>query len=174
MLKHKLIIYFLAIFLKENKTTVTKTALATPQKLLIPKIQVSAYIESVGQDNKGRMDVPKDTNNVAWYNLGFKPGELGNAVIAGHLDDKLGKPSVFYDLADLQPGDEIFVIDENGKQFQFIVTKQVVYNDNQFPLNEIFATTGNPQLILITCFGFYDYLAKNYSQRIVVYSELQT
>ncbi len=57
-----------------------------PKILSIPKLEVNAEIETVGLDNKGAMDVPKNAMNVAWYNLGPKPGEKGNAVMAGHLD----------------------------------------------------------------------------------------
>lgn len=145
---------------------------ATPVFINIPKLGIQTNIEPVGIDSRGRMDVPKNVDNVAWYNLGYKPGEEGNAVLAGHLDDREGKPAVFYNLESLQRGDEVDVVDEDGKVFKFIVTRRAIYDDAKFPIEEVFISSGKAQLVLITCTGTYSPLAKNYSQRIVVYSEL--
>ena len=70
-----------------------------PQTLHIPKINVAAAIEQVGLDTQGRMDVPEDADNVAWYKLGYKPGQKGNAVLAGHYDKETGEPAVFWDIS---------------------------------------------------------------------------
>lgn len=59
--------------------------LASPVRLKIPKINIDAAIESVGLTPEGAMDVPKSHTNVAWFNLGPRPGEQGSAVINGHF-----------------------------------------------------------------------------------------
>lgn len=41
--------------------------------------------------------MPKRFDTVAWYVLGPRPGELGKAVMAGHLDAKTG-PAIFWRL----------------------------------------------------------------------------
>ncbi len=53
------------------------------------------------------MGVPDNGHDVAWFKLGARPGEEGNAVIAGHVDDQKG-PAIFYHLDKLTKGDEIF------------------------------------------------------------------
>jgi sortase A len=143
-----------------------------PVKLSIPDINVSASVEYVGLDSKRNMDVPKNDMNVAWYNLGPKPGEQGSAVMAGHLDRASGGPAVFWDLEKIEEGDEIKVTDENGKVSTFRVTGMETYPFDEFPLQEVFADKSGKKLNLITCDGDFDQATKNYSQRTVVYSEL--
>ena len=69
-----------------------------PIEINIPKINVHASIEQVGQTKTYEMDVPKNAANAAWYVYGAKPGEDGNAVIDGHYDTPSGKPAVFFNL----------------------------------------------------------------------------
>lgn len=144
-----------------------------PVNILINSINVNTKIESVGMDNKGRMDVPKKVENVAWYNLGSKPGFKGSAVIAGHLDTPNGSPAVFYNLTLLKPGDEIEVSDSNGNKLVFLVEKKEIYDSDKFPLDKVFADTSGKKLNLITCNGTWDSADKNYLKRLVVYSALK-
>src|SRR5579864_1086732 len=55
-----------------------------PAHLTIPAIGLSASVESVGLTKTGAMAVPSNTNNVGWFSLGYRPGEVGNAVLTGH------------------------------------------------------------------------------------------
>ncbi len=144
-----------------------------PVKLEIPSISITSNVEYVGLDEKKNMDVPKDAKNVGWYNLGAKPGEIGSAVMAGHLDDPKGAPAVFWDLKKLQKGDEIKVTDKNGKELVFIVTRIETYPFDKFPLQEVFADTSGKYLNLITCEGEFDKATKNYSERTVAYAQLE-
>ncbi|OGE26601.1 hypothetical protein A3C26_04335 [Candidatus Daviesbacteria bacterium RIFCSPHIGHO2_02_FULL_39_12] len=130
-------------------------------------------MEPVGEDAGGKMDVPKLVENVGWYNLGYKAGEKGSAVIAGHFDTVNGAPAVFYYLSQLTKGDEVIVTDKNGKNYIFKVEKSVSYPVDQAPLEEIFAVNDKPRLNLITCFGTWDAGSKNYTNRLVVYTELE-
>lgn len=159
-----------------SRSAVTKTEVVTqpgvPVKLIIPKIHVQATVESVGMDYQGRMDIPKNVDNVAWYNLGSKPGDIGNAVIDGHFDKVTGAPAVFYALNTLSPGDKIISIDARGEKYTFLVVRKKDYLFDKFPLHEVFGSSDKPMLNLITCQGIWNKKTKNYSQRTVVYSEL--
>lgn len=146
--------------------------IGTPQTLSIPKINVNATVESVAQDNKGAMDIPKNSKNVAWYNLGPKPGASGSSVMAGHKDERDGSPSVFWDLKKLEKGDKIIVTDENGEEHTYSVTDKAEYPDANFPLQKVFNTPDKKMLNLITCEGTWNSATRNYSHRTVVYSEL--
>ncbi len=119
------------------------------------------------------MDIPKKAADVGWFSLGFKPGEVGNAVIDGHLDTQTGAPAVFYDLKSLVVGDQIQVTDQAGKQYNFKVTQIQNYPFDQVPLQSVFGNSSRPHLNLITCQGTWDTQNKNYSQRTVVYTELE-
>lgn len=143
-----------------------------PQTITIPKIHVAAVVESVGMDSQGRMDVPQNAVDTAWYKPGFRPGMKGSAVIDGHLDRVTGAPAVFWDLKELTPGDTISVTEDNGKTYTFSVERIVKYPDNSFPIKDVFASSEVPMLNLITCNGTWDKNTKNYSDRLVVYSKL--
>lgn len=143
-----------------------------PQNVRIPTINVDAEVESVGLDAKKRMDVPKIAENAGWYNLGARPGDIGNAVLAGHLDKADGTPAVFWEASKLKAGDEIFITDDKGKEYTFSVVRVETYPFDKFPLDEVFGQTSNAMLNLISCKGEWDEVTKNYSHRTVVYSQL--
>jgi len=143
-----------------------------PRTLTIPKLNITSAVESVGMDKEGRMDVPKDSDNVAWYNLGFKPGTLGSAVMAGHYDKATGAPAVFYNLSSLRVGDSVIVTGADNTKLTFMVTAKKLYPYNNFPLQTVFNTTDKPRLNLITCDGVWSSTSKNYSSRLVIFTEL--
>lgn len=145
---------------------------ARPVRLVIPSLKVDAVIESVGRGSDGAMDIPSKVQDVAWYALGTAPGDIGNAVIAGHLDLANGSPAVFWEIGKLRIGDEVIVYDLDGVEYHFQVTGKQRYPDDQAPLERIFGFSLRSQLNLITCAGTWDRRSHNYSNRLVVYTEL--
>lgn len=145
-----------------------------PRQFDIPKINVSAPIMPVGVDENGKMQLPENINEVGWYSLGFKPGEAGNAVISGHLDSATGAGAIFFHLRELEPGDNLYVTDEHGNQYNFVVTRKAIYKYDKVPLEEVFGESTKKQLNLITCTGQWIASQHNYSQRMIIYSELQS
>src|SRR5712692_9473647 len=70
----------------ENAVVAPAARIVTsPTRLLIPKIGVDAKIEARGLDSNRNMETPNDSHDVAWYDLGPRPGEPGNALINGHV-----------------------------------------------------------------------------------------
>lgn len=155
-----------------KKVTKKENKIGIPKILIIPSINVSTTIESVGVDGQGRMGIPGNFDTVGWYYYGAKPGESGNAVIDGHYDNEDGSPAIFYYLSSLKPGDEVIVVDNNNKQYTFMVYETRKYDYDSAPIEDIFGTFNKPRLILITCAGSYDLSSDNYSQRTIVYSYL--
>jgi len=152
---------------------ITTGSFGEPAKLSIPALSVNnVTVETVGKDSQGRMDIPQNVTDVAWYSPGPKPGENGSAVIDGHFDTVTGAPSVFYNLKNLKIGDEIDVVDQNGSNHKFSVTKVTAYPLETFPSDIIFAANTTPHLNLITCGGSWDKSRHQYSQRVVVFSDL--
>ncbi len=145
---------------------------ALPDKLIIPSIDVHADIEYVGLDSYGGMGSPQYGRNVAWYQLGARPGEKGSAVIDGHVDFVDGKPAVFAMLPTLKKGDLLVVKDRENKKHTYQVLETKVYDEKDVPLKKIFASNDKAYLNLITCAGDYDETSENYTKRVVVYSEL--
>jgi sortase (surface protein transpeptidase) len=145
-----------------------------PQRLVIESLEVDSQIELVGLAKDGRMDVPKADENVAWYQLGAKPGEIGSAVIAGHFDSRTGGPAVFFDLGNLEAGDEITVLGQNGQSLVFVVNEVALFTDANFPVTKVFNQTDTRRLNLITCAGTFNQQQKNYSDRLVVFTQLKS
>jgi LPXTG-site transpeptidase (sortase) family protein len=148
----------------------------TPQpnrqfKLYIPKIEVDAPITPLGKDKNGNMAAPSAPEQVAWYKLGYPPGENGNAVLAGHLDWYTGAPAVFSKLAKLKVGDDIN-IDYQAKTMHFKVIEVNTYGLEDFPMQKVFGPADRPILNLITCSGSYDKQSKLYDKRLVVSAKL--
>src|ERR1035437_4338340 len=99
-----------------------------PVRLKIPTINVDAAIEPVGLTPEGAMGVPEGPADVAWFNLGTRPGENGSAVIDGHSGWKDGIPAVFDNLNKLHVGDKVLVMDGRGVTFTFVVRKVRTYD----------------------------------------------
>lgn len=158
----------------EKKAAPTKVEAVgiVPQTLKIPTLNIDTTVESVGMDSEGRMDVPKEADNVAWYQPGYKPGTNGSAVLAGHYDKASGDPAVFFEITKLKKGDKIIVNDNKGKSLTFAVVRSSEYPHDQFPIKEVFGPSQKPMLNLITCQGKWNEEAQNYSHRGVIYAEL--
>ena len=157
--------------------TVIPTATPRPALLIVPKrikidaIHVNTFVERLGVDPKGNMDVPKNIFNVGWFgDGGYAPGDAGNAVIAGHLDGP-GTRAVFWDLDKLKPGDKV-VLSDDATELVFAVTDTKVYPYNNAPLQDIFGPSSEAHLNLITCNGTYDARSLNYNNRLVVFTKL--
>jgi sortase (surface protein transpeptidase) len=141
-----------------------------PIMLDVPSLGISAEIKGVGTDSNRAMEVPDDFNTVGWYRYGPSPGEPGNSVIAGHLDDHRGR-SVFFDLQYVEVGSKISVTYEDGSDQEFRVSEKRAYDAGNLPSTRLFNRDGNPALALITCGGSWDSSAGRYSETVVVYAE---
>jgi sortase A len=140
-----------------------------PVRLRIPRIRVDANIENVGLTASGAMDVPQKWEDAAWYQLGARPGDAGNAVIAGHLDSFTGT-AVFWNLRKLQPGDEILVTDDSGAERRFRVERSTVFADEDPPMQLLFGPSPEHRLNLITCGGTWDEARHRYAERLAVFA----
>ncbi|WP_175986897.1 class F sortase [Bacillus sp. Marseille-Q1617] len=144
-----------------------------PASLEIPAIGLKANVESVGLKENGEMAVTESFDTTGWYGEGYHPGEPGNAVIGGHVDSRNG-PAVFYELNKLSVGDEVKVTSKSGDTRTFVVTDKKEYPWDEAPLKSIFGYTHRSSLNLITCTGDFDRSSRNYSKRLVIYTELKS
>jgi len=144
-----------------------------PVRLLIPAIGIDVEIESLGLTEDRAMDSPKDRFNVAWYNLGARPGDNGSAVIAGHTNWKNGMTAVFDNLSQLKIGDKVSVENNNGIHTSFIVERIQVYGRDDI-VPEVFNRLDGKYLNLITCAGSWDSKMNTPTQRLVVFTRMIT
>lgn len=114
------------------------------------------------------MDVPSNNSDVGWFKLGPQPGDMGSAVIAGHLNGKNNEVGVFGNLFKLKIGDTVIVENSNNKSNIFIVYMTKIYDSGFAP--EVFSSVEENNLNLITCDGLWDVTKQSYSKRLVVFA----
>lgn len=139
--------------------------------LKISSINIDAPVEYVGLASDGAMDVPKERANVAWFNLGPRPGEQGSAVVAGHYGWKNGKASAFDNLYKLRKGDKLYIEDEKGATIAFVVRESRRYDPEADASGVFGSSDGRAHLNLVTCEGAWDRVSKTYSKRLVVFTD---
>ena len=144
-----------------------------PIRINIPQINVDSFVEHVGLTTLGAMDVPKDAKDVAWFDLGTRPGEIGSSVIDGHYGWKNNIPVVFDNLSKLKKGNKIYIKDDEGFTSTFIVQKIKIYSQNEETSDIFGSNDGKAHLNLITCDGVWNASKKAYSNRLVVFSDLE-
>ncbi|MFZ2125250.1 MAG: class F sortase [Candidatus Saccharimonadales bacterium] len=142
-----------------------------PIRLKIPAINVDTTITYAGITPDGLMDITKDPNVVAWYELGPRPGQLGSAVIAGHYGWMDEKAAIFNKLHTLSAGDEIFVVDSRGLTTAFVVTRSQKYNPDADAADVFKSNDGKAHLNLVTCNGTWDNAKQSYSNRLVIFAD---
>ncbi|MEW2504761.1 MULTISPECIES: class F sortase [unclassified Amycolatopsis] len=144
-----------------------------PTSVSIPKIGAQSSLVSVAVNLEGKISVPsvKTPMQAAWYRLSPVPGEVGPAIVLGHVDgDK--KPGIFYKLKDLVPGDEVDIDRSDGKKLKFTVDHLTQVPKDQFPQDAVYGNSTKPELRLITCGGVFDHAEHSYEDNIVVYANL--
>jgi sortase (surface protein transpeptidase) len=149
-----------------------------PVEMQIDTINVDAPIE-VGAIVDGAMADPTGPWVVAWYDQLGLVGEGENVIVSGHVDywntgpNGTAGPAVFWDVPDLQPGDIIRLLGEDGQEMEYAVEWTELYHvaDELTPeviQNEIVGDTGQESLTIITCGGPFDPATGEYLERWVL------
>ncbi len=144
---------------------------SVPLELRIPAIGVQTGLVPLGVEPDGTLQVPSNYAVAGWYTLGPTPGEVGPAVIAGHIDSYRG-PAVFFRLSALRSGDLVRVTEQDALVALFRVYAVGAYPKTSFPTRQVYANTDSPELRLITCGGAFDTGTRSYRDNVVVYARL--
>lgn len=146
-----------------------------PARLIIPRIGVDAPVAPLGEDATGAMASPDSPRVVGWWDEGTAPGDLGSAVLDGHVDFANYGAAVFWNLHLLMPGDSVQVVSTVGQVLTFTVSEVTTFDaaDNS-NIDEIYRRDDQPRLNLITCAGTFNPRTHNYDKRIVVFTTLAT
>lgn len=153
--------------------TVEGLAKSEPVSVDIPKIGAHSSLVPLGLNADNSVEVPPVTQpmQAGWYTNGPTPGEVGPAVILGHVDGNKQK-GIFYRLKELAPGDKVAVARKDGQTAEFVVTKVDKVPKDTFPTDAVYGDTPDAQLRLITCGGAFDRAAHSYVDNIIVYAQL--
>ena len=146
-------------------------AASVPLRLEIPAIGVDSDLMELGLLEDGTLEVPPDGFPAGWYDGGPTPGELGPAVLAGHVDWVTG-PGVFYDLDMLVVGDEVRVTRSDATVAVFRVSALGQYAKDEFPTDLVYGDLDHSGLRLITCGGAWNRATQHYEDNTVVFADL--
>ncbi|BCL13605.1 class F sortase [Micromonospora sagamiensis] len=147
-----------------------------PTTITIPRIGVNAPIMSLGVAADGTVEVPplEQAQLAGWYRPGPSPGEIGNAVIVGHVDSSHIGPAVFFDLGALLPGDTISVARRDGSSATFRVDAVRSYPKAEFPSALVYGPSDRAGLRVVTCGGQFDERNRDYPDNVIVFATLVT
>ncbi len=154
--------------LAPDASTLTRSE---PTRVHIPAIQVDSELVALGLQPDGSMEVPLGASPAGWYTGAPTPGELGPAILAGHVDYG-GSAGVFYRLRDLEPGDTVEVTRQDDTTVVFRVTQVQQHRKDAFPTAAVYGDIDHAGLRLITCGGQFDRRVHSYEDNIVVFAEL--
>jgi LPXTG-site transpeptidase (sortase) family protein len=146
-------------------------ARSRPLTLIIPSLKINTVVGILGLQADRQVMVPTNTHIVGWYDDGPTPGEIGSAVILGHVDSTAG-PGTFFYIKNLKAGDSITVKLADGVITHFAVTKVVEYSKTDFPDKLVYGPHDTRSLQLVTCGGTFDHETGHYESNIVVFSRL--
>lgn len=154
-------------------TGAPQLAQSNPVRVDIPSIGVSSSLLSLGLSPDGTMEVPPIERNsrAGWYRHSPTPGQLGPAVIAGHVDSAEYGPGIFSRLAAMRPGELVSVSRADNTVAVFRVQQVATYAKASFPTQTVYGNTDHPALRLITCGGSFDIAARSYRDNTVVYAD---
>lgn len=144
-----------------------RAAVPAPTRVRIPSIGVDSELALLGVDGAGVLVPPTDFDRAGWFSGSPLPGEVGPAVIAGHVDSRDG-PAVFFRLRDLVPGDAVLVDRADGSTARFTVSGADRYPKDGFPTQDVYGATPRAELRLITCGGAFDRDRRSYVDNVVV------
>ncbi|WNV85115.1 class F sortase [Umezawaea sp. Da 62-37] len=147
---------------------------SVPTVLDIPALGVHHDLITLGHKTDGTVEVPplSDVAVPGWDRFSPTPGELGPAVILGHVDAATQGRGVFYSLGALRPGDTVSITRTDHSVAVFRVDGVDEYSKDTFPTLTVYGNTPDPQLRLITCGGPYDPETHNYLSNIVAFATL--
>jgi sortase (surface protein transpeptidase) len=142
-----------------------------PTKLMIPAINLETDLIQTGAQADRAIQMPDRYDVAAWYTGSPTPGELGPAIIVGHVDNYKGV-AVFWPLRDLKLGDTITVSRADGTTASFRVTDVKQFPQSNFPSQEVYGRINYPGIRLITCGGQFNSQTGQYEDNIVVFGSL--
>ena len=142
---------------------------SVPTRLKIPGIGVDSDLMSLGLERDGTLETPPGGFPAGWYTGAPTPGELGPAIIVGHV--RFGTPGVFARLAEVRSGDEVQIRRTDGSTARFRVTRVQSFAKSAFPTQKVYGNISHAGLRLITCGGL-NARSNQFDENVVVFAKL--
>jgi sortase (surface protein transpeptidase) len=138
-----------------------------PTRVALPSLDIVLPVRPVGVDGNGLMKLPARPSEIGWYRFGPRPGAPeGSAVLAGHIDSSEYGIGPLADLNKIEVGDRVTVT-TSAEAVDFHVDRVQFQRRQHLSTATLFARTGPPRLVIITCGGPYD-PERGYRDNLVV------
>jgi sortase A len=122
-------------------------AAAAPKEAARPLMLLEIPAISLELAVKTGIDLKTLAAGPGWYPTSVQPSQFGNVAIAGHRTQK-GRPSFFYKLDRLKPGDDLYLTDQNARRFHYVVERVFVVSPTEV---SVVGPTASPMITLTTC-----------------------
>ena len=140
--------------------------IGAPARLVIAAAAVDASVVPVPSESAAKLPAHLDGDHVGWFDGTTRPGNVGVAVLAGHVVYS-GRDAVFAHLDDLHVGDTVMVKDDGPEAVRFTV--RAVYRWTKAALPEsAYAPTPERTVVLVTCSRMPGVDAGPYTENLVV------
>ena len=154
---------------KGRAIPVARRQMPIPIHIAIPAIGVGARIVPLGLNPDHTIQVPTNIAEAAWFRPGPEPGEVGAAVVVGHLAS-LGGAGVFWRLRYLRRGQLIKIRLIDGSTVRFVARSMLRVPKGRFPTRLVYARTSKPTLRLVTCAGSINPVTGRHRDNYIVFA----
>jgi sortase (surface protein transpeptidase) len=144
---------------------------SVPLRLDIPSVRIDTSLLRLGLNADNTLQVPWKPLLAGWYQGSPTPGELGPAIIAGHVDSWATGPAVFYHLGQVVVGAAVLVTRADRSVAHFQVTAVTSYPKTAFPTQLVYGDVNRAELRVITCAN-WNSTTKEYDNNVVVFARL--
>ena len=130
----------------------------------------AAPVIGVG-DHGGALDVPAAVSTLGWwvYGAGLESAS-GSVVIVGHVDATGQGTGYLSALRDVKEGQDVTVTAADGSVRHFAIAGRRTYRKKTGLPGTVFDQSVQRRLVLITCTGAFDPVARRYEDNLVVYA----
>ena len=155
---------------KDKQEVSHPAASALPAWVTVPSVGIGESLVPVGLNKRGQLVPPP--GQTVWYSGSVRPGEVGNSVVAGHVE--YGHPDVFWNLDHVQVGAPVSIRYSDGAMIQLRVVrtesvdKTALQNDPR-----VWVASNKPVVVLITCdrHSPTDETGHHYTRNFVVWAQ---
>lgn len=155
--------------LRGEAPPVTQPSMQIPLRFRLPSLGVSAPVVPVTVGAGGALQVPDNPGVLGWWQGGARPGSGGGTVVIdGHVDSSHAGPGALFHLRSLQPGDRVQLGTDHGSR-EYVIRALRSFPKTALPA-EVFATHGQPRLVLITCGGPFNKRTHQYADNVVAFA----
>jgi LPXTG-site transpeptidase (sortase) family protein len=142
-----------------------------PVSIDVPAIGARSSLVPLGLNDDRTVEVPPVDRpmQAGWYEHSPTPGQTGPSIVLGHVNGH-GQDGIFARLNELKSGDEIRIAREDKKVARFVVKRTEQFPKTEFPADEVYGDTQEPELRLITCGGSFDETANSYRDNVIAFA----